>query len=588
MTPSEFYQQQLAKNKAQRSILLNRMRFLRIVRLVVFLVVSVCAYFFWGKNLLFGSTIGFGIIAFVYLVFRYTNVKVVKLRAETLIEINERELAVLKGDLTGLPTGEEFNDDQHEFSQDLDLFGESSFFQLLNRTQIADGSRKLAEKLTSNDVNQIVDKQDAVKELAQKAEWRQSFAAEGALLKSRVSASAVREWFDNYEAFIPSTMRIVVPVVGLLSLAAITLYFLEIISGSHLLIWFFVGGAIIGRYLKKIGKLATHLGEIHGVFQRYSSLLGHIETETFNSKLMRDQQEKVERDGHKASELLLEFSKLCTSLDQRNNVFISIPANGFFLRDLHITRKIELWISKNKDIVGEWFEVVAEFDALNSLGNYSFNNPSYVFPKIASNKAQMEAIELGHPLLKTTGRIDNDYKSNVEEFFIITGANMAGKSTFLRTVGLSLMMANNGLSVCAKSFSYTPVKLITSMRTTDSLSDNESYFFSELKRLKIIIDTIQVEDHFIILDEILKGTNSKDKAEGSQQFVQKLVKSKSTGIIATHDLSLCDLSASLDEVKNYYFDAEIVDDELFFDYRLKNGICQNMNASFLLRKMEIV
>ena len=165
---------------------------------------------------------------------------------------------------------------------------------------------------------------------------------------------------------------------------------------------------------------------------------------------------------------------------------------------------------------------------------------------------------------------------------------MAGKSTFLRTVGLNVVMANCGLPVCAKTFRYSPIKLITSMRTTDSLSENESYFFSELKRLKRIIDTIEHEEHFIILDEILKGTNSMDKAKGSQQFVEKLVRTKSTGIIATHDLSLCELEAQLPEVSNYYFDAEIVNDELYFDYCLKNGVCQNMNASFLLKKMGIV
>jgi DNA mismatch repair ATPase MutS len=165
---------------------------------------------------------------------------------------------------------------------------------------------------------------------------------------------------------------------------------------------------------------------------------------------------------------------------------------------------------------------------------------------------------------------------------------MAGKSTFLRTVSLSIMMSNIGLPVCAKSYQYSPIKLITSMRTNDSLSDDESYFFSELKRLKFIIDEIKNDTYFIILDEILKGTNSKDKAIGSRKFVEKLVKSNSTGIIATHDLSLCKITDELKQVKNYYFDAEIINDELYFDYTFKTGICQNMNASFLLKKMEIV
>ena len=169
---------------------------------------------------------------------------------------------------------------------------------------------------------------------------------------------------------------------------------------------------------------------------------------------------------------------------------------------------------------------------------------------------------------------------------------MAGKSTFLRTVSISIVMANVGLPVCAESFDYTPIKLITSMRTTDSLTDDESYFFSELKRLKFIVDTIDPltsnEKYFIILDEILKGTNSTDKAIGSKKFVTKLVASNSTGIIATHDLSLCEIEKDLTQIKNYYFDAEIINNELHFDYKLKDGICKNMNASFLLKKMEIV
>ena len=165
---------------------------------------------------------------------------------------------------------------------------------------------------------------------------------------------------------------------------------------------------------------------------------------------------------------------------------------------------------------------------------------------------------------------------------------MAGKSTFLRTVSLQIVMANVGLPICAQSSEYSLIKLITSMRTTDSLTDDESYFFSELKRLKFIVDEIQNDKYFIVLDEILKGTNSMDKAIGSRKFVEKLVASKSTGIIATHDLSLCEVSEDLPQVKNYYFDAEIINNELNFDYTFKTGVCKNMNASFLLKKMEIV
>ena len=200
----------------------------------------------------------------------------------------------------------------------------------------------------------------------------------------------------------------------------------------------------------------------------------------------------------------------------------------------------------------------------------------------------LQAKGLGHPLLDPKKRVDNDITINDEEFFIITGANMAGKSTFLRTIALQIVMSNIGLPICAQSCTYQPIKLISSMRTSDSLSDDASYFFSELTQLKHIVDRLENDEYFIILDEILKGTNSKDKAAGSKKFVEKLTRAEATGIIATHDLSLCEISSELPQVKNKFFDAQIINDELYFDYTFKEGICQNMNASFLLKKMGIV
>ena len=306
---------------------------------------------------------------------------------------------------------------------------------------------------------------------------------------------------------------------------------------------------------------------------------------------MKAKQEEIKKQGKKASEIFLQFSKMLDAFDQRNNMLVGIVANAFALRDLQLCYKIEAWIDTNQDQVAHWFDVIAFFDAQNSLGNFVFNHPDHCFPEIVSSKFVIDAQQLGHPLISKEKRVDNDFSIQGTNFFIITGANMAGKSTFLRTVSLSIIMANIGLPVCAKSFDYSPIKLITSMRTSDSLTDDESYFFSELKRLKMIIESVQLTekpgDYFIILDEILKGTNSIDKATGSRKFVERLVKLGAMGIIATHDLSLCEISKDLSEVKNYYFDAEIIDNELHFDYTFKEGICKNMNASFLLKKMEI-
>ena len=259
------------------------------------------------------------------------------------------------------------------------------------------------------------------------------------------------------------------------------------------------------------------------------------------------------------------------------------------LWDIRQTYHVEQWITKYADKVEDWFNVVTFFDAYNSFGNYAFNHQSFTYPKITDQPVTILAESLGHPLLNSEKRIDSDLELQEEQFFIITGANMAGKSTFLRTVALHIVMANVGMPVCAKQSKYKPTKLITSMRTTDSLTDDSSYFFSELTRLKFVVDIIANDtDYFVILDEILKGTNSTDKAIGSRKFVEKLVKLDATGIIATHDLSLTEIEKELEAVKNYYFDAEIINDELYFDYKLKQGVCKNMNASFLLKKMEIV
>jgi len=259
-----------------------------------------------------------------------------------------------------------------------------------------------------------------------------------------------------------------------------------------------------------------------------------------------------------------------------------------FLSDLILSYRFEKWFKNHNQYVEHWLESVDFFEAYIALGNFAFNHQNYCYPTLVNTDMQIESRGLGHPLISESKRITNDFRIKSHYFFIITGANMAGKSTFLRTVSLAIVMANMGLPVAAQTFGYRPIKLLTSMRTSDSLQAASSYFFSELKRLQYIVKQIQKDDYFIVLDEILKGTNSKDKAVGSQKFLERLTHSKATGIIATHDLSLCVLETQYPQIKNYFFDADIKLDELYFDYKLKTGICQNMNASFLLKKMNII
>jgi DNA mismatch repair ATPase MutS len=340
--------------------------------------------------------------------------------------------------------------------------------------------------------------------------------------------------------------------------------------------------------VKKVNDLYIRAGKVKATFQQYYKLLEVVEQKEFSSKLLNEKHEKFIAQAKKPSKLMQEFFNYLSALDQRNNIIFAVFGNGLLLWDVKQAYRIENWMGVNKENVEDWFEVVSFFDAQNSLANYVFNHPEFTFPKIVYKGGVIDAKNLGHPLLSAEKRVTSDCLIDQNSFFIVTGANMAGKSTFLRTVSLSIIMSNVGLPVCAEEMKYKPIQLITSIRNSDSLSDDTSYFFSELKRLKYIVEALKEDDYFIVLDEILKGTNSTDKAEGSQKFVEKLVGSKATGIIATHDLSLCEIEQKYEEIQNYYFDAEIKNDELFFDYNLKKGICQNMNASFLLRKMEIV
>ncbi len=587
--PITFYTQQKAKFEAELKIQRRKINQSSVLRLIVFLSIAFAMYLLFGQwqYVVLAGIVGLAI--FLFLVFRHSDLVYKSNKLKALIQCNQLEIDVINGDLSKLPTGEEYVDAAHEFSYDIDLFGNASFFQYLNRATTREGKNELAKLLANNNISEIASRQEAIKELAEKADWRQHFSAIALLIKVETSAKSITTWLGEYKSFIPKAIRYLPMVFSVLSITIITLSFLEIIPFLYVLLWIGLGLGITGKFLKNINQLSINTNKAKDTFQQYGHLLQRIEEETFTTKILQEKQQNIHSDVQKASALVREFSKRIDALDNRNNILVGIFLNGLLLWDISKSYHIEIWIQKHSKKVAKWFEVVTFFDAYNSLGNFAFNHPQFNYPTIEENAAQViNAAQLGHPLLRTNNRIDNDFSIGNSEFFIVTGANMAGKSTFLRTVSLSIVMSNVGLPICAKEATYSPIKLITSMRTTDSLAEGASYFFSELQRLKMIVDKIKDDTYFIILDEILKGTNSHDKAMGSKKIVQKLASQNAAGIIATHDLSLCELEKEIDQVKNYFFDAEIINDELFFGYLLKKGICANMNASFLLKKMEIV
>ncbi len=585
---TSFYNNEIKKYGAELSRVKKLLFASSMIRLAVFCVAGLGIYVVFGNAKWMLAILLLAIVLFLFLVSRHSDLQYKRDRLKALIQINETEIKVLRRDFHDLPEGDAFKDPLHYFSQDIDLFGRGSFYQYANRTALQQGSDTLAGLLKENSIESIPQKQEAIIELSQMPEWRQNFSAIASLTKAEISSESIFKWLTNYSPFVSKLMRILPLIFSVISLLVFGLYFADIISIAVVFLNLLIGLGITGMHMKNISVLVAEASKAQSTFQQYNKLLTGIEDTEFKSSYLKKWKGEVVVEAEKTSEIIKKFANELNNLDKKNNVIYAIIANGFFLRTISHCYQIEDWIQKHGSSVEEWFDAIAFFDAYNSLGNFAFNHPKYAYPMLSKGDVILKSQGAGHPLLHPEKSILNDFQIENEQFFIITGANMAGKSTFLRTVSLQIVMANVGLPVCASAVEYSPIKLITSMRTTDSLTDDESYFFSELKRLKFIVDEIQKDEYFIVLDEILKGTNSTDKAKGSRKFVERLVGSRSTGIIATHDLSLCEVAKELPQIENHYFDAEIIDNELHFDYKFKDGICQNMNASFLLRKMEIV
>lgn len=513
---------------------------------------------------------------------------------EKKIEINEQELAALDYDTSAFDDGKEFTDAAHLYTFDLDVFGPHSLFQYINRTCTQPGKQRLAAWLGKHleRKEDIIRRQEAVSELAPELKFRQRFRILGLLHKGKAAdETELRQWAESPGIFrTRKLLRLLPPLVTGCNAVCLVLVIAGILPASlYGILWtcFVVAGfAFTGR----ITKMQALYGKKLQILSTYASLLRLMERQPAQSALLKEIKEQIGGEKRKASHSIGELNKLMDELDQRNNVFMYVILNGCFFWELRQIMRIEAWKEQYAADLPQWLDAIGRTDALCSLATFAYNHPDYIYPNISPTPFCLCAKELGHPLMHRDRCVRNDINATKRPFFIIiTGANMAGKSTYLRTVGINYLLACIGAPVCARQMELSPARLITSLRTSDSLNDNESYFFAELKRLKLIIDKLQAgEELFIILDEILKGTNSMDKQKGSFALIKQFVTLQANGIIATHDLLLGKLIDLFPEhIRNYCFEADITDNELTFSYRLRPGVAQNMNACFLMKKMGI-
>jgi hypothetical protein len=531
------------------------------------------------------------LLLFGWFVISYGSTEKKKTYFKHLADINSRELKCLDGAFSGFHEGSEYSERDHPYSHDLDIFGKSSLFQYICRTTSKPAADLLAEYLKSAaPVEEILLRQEAASDLQAMTDWRQDLQTLG---HSNAGAGndpqPLLNWLAGANLFLNRrSLKVISGFLSLIGITAITLA----ISGFPAAILapvFSVNFIFYFLYGKKIATLHRNVSKSADLLIAYSSSIRLIEDNRFTAaKLLKLQASFSEANS--ASAIIRKLSKLVNRLDSRLNVLVSIPLNLLFFTDIHFCLALEKWKNENSKKIPKWFAAMAEFEVLSSIGTMAFNNPDWVMPDIAAEFFILRAERMGHPLIPSDRRINNDFEtSGGGRTILVTGSNMSGKSTFLRTCGINTVLALAGAPVCASSFTVSNVKIHSSMRISDSLEENISSFYAELKRLNSIIKEAETNPEvFLLLDEILRGTNSNDRFTGSVALIKQLTGYGTVAMVATHDLKLAELSAEMQgKIDNYHFDVKISGDELFFDYKLTHGICKSMNASILMKKMGI-
>ncbi|MEA9415839.1 MutS-related protein [Flavobacterium sp. PL02] len=531
-------------------------------------------------------------IGFIVLMRIHAKLSFKKKLTETLLKINKNEITFLKREKLPFENGQEFIDFHHPYAYDLDIFGEHSLFQSLNRTGTFVGKKTLANQLLHNLTNdEIAKNQDAIHELESKLDWRQKFLALAILGQDTKEAyQALLNWKDGKSAPISKMMSILMYVLPAIFGALLIAYFVtsNVTFLSYITFAFILNTTILGMFFKRIQTEIAKAENIDTIIKQYGLLVKEIENETFKSDKLIKLQNKLVYKNAKASIHLKQLSELFSNMDTINNFVSALLFNGVFLFNLHVLKNLLNWKTNHASVLEEWLNVIGEFEMLNSLANFSHNNQDFVFPELNTD-FKIGFSNLNHPLLNSETRVGNEVQFFPESFMILTGSNMSGKSTFLRSLGINMVLGGIGSVVCANKATMHPLPVLVSMRLSDSLSDSESYFFAEIKRLKQIMDALEDKPAFVLLDEILRGTNSDDKRNGTIEVVKKVIAKKAIGAIATHDIEVCLTTNEYPDIlTNQCFEVEIKNNDLHFDYKLREGICKNKSATFLMQKMGVI
>jgi hypothetical protein len=593
MHPSAIYQQQITRLTGQIAVTKRRSSWLSWGRLAAFIVALFFGYGYFQQEMQLGWLPGvvLGLGGFIYCIAQYQKTEDYLNLLKTLLSLNEKELLQANTYTSTFEDGSSFIDDQHDFAGDLDVFGPSSLYQYINRTGTLSGREQLAASLRKplTGVKEIEQTQQVVQELSGKIDFRQLLTAQAILSDERKEdKTSILYWLHLPMVFLQNKILYALIWISPLCLFLSIIFFLFTANFIPAFIFLVVNWILLLGNIGKINAQHQWMSNKEKILNKFSLLLKLIREESFGEvPLLKQQQEIADEAGHAMHRL----GRISNALDQRVNVLVAIFLNSLLLHDLHTIYNLEKWKARYQEKVQGWFDVIARMEVWNSLATFAFNHSQYTYPVMQQQPTMLVATGLGHPLIPEAQCVKNDATIGKDaQFLIITGSNMSGKSTFQRSVGTNMLLAMCGAPVCATTFICSPMRMMTSMRIKDSIAKHTSYFQAELLRLQHIIEVLQTgETVFIILDEILKGTNSEDKLSGSRSLIEHFLQYNCLGMIATHDLELGHLEAAYPrQIKNYCFESTIQDDHLYFDYLIREGVARNKNATFLMKQMEII
>jgi len=604
----DIFQEKIKKYDAETASLTQAYNRISLLRLLIFIISGGIIIYLSSNGMIqfVFLVLPIAIACFSYVVQLHQKIEFQKKQNGFLKEINQGEQLRSDCELKDFDTGKEFINPKHPYTADLDIFGHHSIFQLVNRTTTESGKALLSEWLSQAASNEEIEqRQLAIKELSTQLDWRQELQASGMHFQNKKRGyTKLLEWVAQPVVLLKKYLFYRAIAIILPNLVLISFYLLMdnldspnrgIFLGVAAL-FFFLNYLILKRVEPQIHDIvetsSLHLNTMKG----YRILLEKIEAGTFKSERLVQLQSVLTRTDYSASEEVKRICKLLDFSHQRpvKNIplggnYFYLVFNSFLLIDIYLILGVEKWKEKNKNYLKAWSEVVSEFEVLNSLAGYADSNASYAYPEITDQDNHIHFESLGHPLIHEKVRVCNDFHSkNHGDIVMITGSNMGGKSTFLRTVGVNIVLALAGAPCCAQKAMVSNIRLFTSMRTQDNLLNGISSFYAELNRIELLLELVdQYQNVYFLTDEMFKGTNSEDRHRGGFSLIYQLSKLKTSGIIATHDIELAKVLEQKNLVTNYSFNSEIKDGEMLFSYKLEPFICHDFNASALMERSGI-